>query len=330
MPRNRGTRNAREGAGKSLARQSVNKLISVNFYLLGDCNAQCVFCFAHLTRERLPLAKARSLIKVLRDEGTEKITFAGGEPTLHPNLGELVQYSQELGLVTSLVTNGYRLEELLQAKVVPDWVGFSVDSAEEDTLRRLGRSRGEYLARTVRLVDMCHSLGVRVKVNTVVTSETQQEDMTALILRLAPERWKIFQMLPIQGRNDPVVDRLEVSDSDFWGFVRRHLEADLPGLSVVPEDNDTMSNSYVLVDPLGRFYSNTRWPHEYSAPILEVGAQTALRQVDFDHDKFERRGGLYEWGVGRGQSTNTCVSREPAVRQVPVYKWPRRRRVGRR
>lgn len=37
--------------------------------------------------------------------------------------------------------------------------------------------------------------------NTVVTSANKSEDMTDFVRRLRPKRWKVFQMLPLEGEN---------------------------------------------------------------------------------------------------------------------------------
>ena len=55
-----------------------------------------------------------------------------GEPTLHPHIGELLAESRRLGFVTSIISNGARLERLLDSHAADlDWVGLSVDSADE-------------------------------------------------------------------------------------------------------------------------------------------------------------------------------------------------------
>ncbi len=56
-----------------------------------------------------------------------------------------------------------------------------------------------------------------------------------------------------------------------------------------------MRGSYVMVDPLGRFFGNATGRHVYSQPILDVGVDAALAQVGFVPTKFEARGGTYAW-----------------------------------
>ena len=67
------------------------------------------------------------------------------------------------------------------------------------------------------------------------------------------------------------------------------------GITVVPEDNDLMTGSYVMVDPAGRFFDNSAGTHTYSRPILEVGVEQALTDVSVDAGKFLSRSGMYAW-----------------------------------
>jgi radical S-adenosyl methionine domain-containing protein 2 len=46
-----------------------------------------------------------------------------------------------------------------------------------------------------------------------------------------------------------------------------------------------------MVDPQGRFFQNSPCSagYQYSQPILEVGAEEAFSQVNFDLEKFSSR-----------------------------------------
>lgn len=276
----------------------MSAVSSVNFHILRSCDARCDFCFATFrdVRGRLDRRDALRLITLLRASGGEKITFAGGEPTLHPELEGYVRHAKEIGFVTGVVTNGARLSRLLEhAAPALDWVGLSIDSASESVQAALGRGHGDHVARTVALSDRCRDSGVRVKVNTVVTALTWREDMSDLLRRLAPERWKVLQVLRVEGQNDGRVEPLLISRDQFWSFVERHQRLAQEGLPPVPEDNEGMTDSYVMIDPLGRFYGDTAGRHRVGPPILEVGVENALAAVGFRFEKLVARGGLYEW-----------------------------------
>lgn len=198
-------------------------------------------------------------------------------------------------MTTSIVTNGRKLDALLDAHAdALDWVGLSVDSGREDVQRELGRGDGDHVARAVALADRCRALGVRVKLNTVVTALTWDEDMRALVVRIAPERWKVFQVLRVVGQNDGEVEPLLITREQFEAFLVRHR-----ALRPVAEDNDAMTDSYAMIDPLGRFYGDSGGVHRVSAPILEVGVERALASVGFDPRKLEARDGVYAWAGRR-------------------------------
>jgi radical S-adenosyl methionine domain-containing protein 2 len=135
-----------------------------------------------------------------------------------------------------------------------------------------------------------------VKLNTVVTALNVDEDMSPFVRRMRPERWKVFQVLPMKGQNDGVVESLLVSGLAFAAFVERHRALASEGLAPIVEDNDAMRGSYAMIDPEGRFFGNATGEHVYSRPILEVGVETALAEVAVSAEKFELRGGRYSWG----------------------------------
>ena len=275
---------------------------AINFHVYEKCDSKCTFCFATFAdvRRRASLEESIRLLEVLREAGARKINFAGGEPTLHPHIGRLLEAARALGFVTSIVTNGWKLGKLLDRHPgVLDWVGLSCDSADEATQLALGRGRGNHVARTVALADRCHAEGIRLKLNTVVTSLTWGHDMRALVRRIRPERWKIFQVLRVEGQNDGRVEPLLIEPWQFRAFVERHAELSAEGITLVPEDNEAMTDSYAMIDPTGRFFGDTDGKDRRSRPILEVGVAAALRDVGFRPEKMKARGGLYDWEPAR-------------------------------
>ncbi len=228
--------------------------------------------------------------------GTEKITFVGGEPTLFKNLGDVIVHAKQLGMITCLVTNGAHLEKLLEnyGKYL-DWVAFSIDSTHEDVQQKLGRGKGDYIKKSIHLVKKCHKMGIKVKLNTVVTDWNYNEDFRELIKIIHPKRWKIFQALPIKGQNDGKIEKLLVSSEKFQSFVTKNKCLENDQLQIISEDNDAMTESYIMIDPNGRFFSNVGGMYMYSSPILQVGVSKAFSEIEFSIDKFENRKGKYDW-----------------------------------
>ena len=278
---------------------------SVNFHFTRVCNYSCKFCFHTAKSSRISsLEDAKTVLCLLRDAGMKKINFAGGEPFTKPEyLGELVQYCKEELLlpVVTIVTNGSKItEEWLRAfgKFV-DIVAVSCDSAENDTNDAIGRYDQSDARSQVSIVRHVARLlkdhtNIAFKMNTVVCKLNFEEDMNDLISAVNPIRWKVFQVLAVEGENQGSnarrqVDELLISKEEFAQYVARHSKQQ----ALVVEDNDTMRDSYVLVDEDLCCLDNSSGAKVKSLPILEHGVYGAFQSVKFDRAAFERRNGAF-------------------------------------
>ena len=286
----------------------ATKIPSVNYHLWRPCNMRCGFCFATfqdisphiLPKGHLGREGCISVVESIAHAGFAKINFAGGEPTLCPWLPDLIRLAKEEGLTTSIVTNGSRIttEWLEGLNGSLDWAALSIDSIDPDTLVRVGRttragpmSRQDYL----RAVRIFSEFDVRVKINTVVTRDTLGENLADFVEEARPERWKLLQVLPVKGQNDRLVDDHVISLAEFDRYVRLSRRVEAHGIVLVPESNEQMTGSYVMVDPAGRFFDNVAGGYSYSRSIIEVGVDRALKDVSVDVEKFLSRNGLYDW-----------------------------------
>lgn len=287
-----------------------NQISSVNFHLWEPCNMRCKFCFGSfkdvkysiLPKGHLPKEEAIKVVQELVNQGFEKITFAGGEPTLCPWLPELIKIAKKSGLTTMIVSNGSNLNDtfLQENQKYLDWIAISIDSLNVDTNKIIGRAVSgkkslppDYY---FKLVEKIKQYDFGFKVNTVVNSQNYNEDMGDFIKYSKPKRWKIFQVLPITGQNDLYIDEFKITDEQFNWFLNTHSH--LQGITkLVSENNNEMRSSYAMVDPAGRFYDNTKGTYHYSKPILEIGVKKAIKQVDYDFNKFISRDGQYDWKI---------------------------------
>ena len=285
----------------------IKSIPSVNFHLWEPCNMKCGFCFATFQDVKVELPKGHlekddciAVVTQLGEAGFQKINFAGGEPTLCPWLPELVQEAKAKGMITAIVTNGSKINsdylDRMAGKL--DWVTLSIDSTDPQKLRVIGRatpkgpmSEADYL----EMVDLLARRGIRVKINTVVTPQNWKEDFTPFILMANPERWKLLQALPVKGQNDLRIQEFVTTKQQFEAYVWRNRKVEQSGITVIPESTELITGSYLMVDPAGCFFDNTSGTHNYSRPILEVGVEVAVREVNLFPERFRERGGLYDW-----------------------------------
>ena len=120
--------------------------------------------------------------------------------------------------------------------------------------------------------------------------------MVKEIQHLDPVRWKVFQCLPIDAENrGPAalrqVDPFLISNEEFKGFLDRHSVVK----QLVPESNEAMRDSYLILDEYMRFLDNTGGEKKPSSSILDVGVKNAMRLSGFDEKMFFKRGGRYNW-----------------------------------
>jgi len=306
---------------------------AVNFHLWEPCNMRCKFCFATfqdvkhsiLPKGHLPKEQAIEVVLQLAEIGFEKITFAGGEPTLCPWLPDLIATAKQAGLTTMIVTNGSKLtDHFLQSnKQHLDWIAISVDSLDANTNLETGRAiSGKTVLQSdfyFSLVDRIKQHGYGLKVNTVVCSKNFNENMVEFIRQAKPLRWKVLQALPILGQNDIKIDDLKISSEQFQFYLDNHAELK-NDTTIVPESNEQMKGSYAMVDPAGRFYDNAEGKHNYSRPLLEIGARLAIQQVNYDFDKFVDRGGIYRWAKKKSLPKRITLSGEVASGKSTIGK----------
>lgn len=275
----------------------ARQLMTVNWHLEKHCNYSCKFCYAHFADVvgGLNEPEGRRLLDSLRAAGIYKINFAGGEPMLNEHLGPFVAHASNIGLKTSIITNGTRLTPSWLDRYAPyiNQIGVSCDSLDDRVNAYLGRGFGNHVKVTTRALRRIRAApaDIKIKLNTVVMRHTCAEDWSAFVTDNAIDRWKVFKVLRIVGENDAVFDaeRLGVTDAEFAKFVARHAHLS----QLVPETNDDMTNSYIMITPDGRFYQNAGGRYSYSDDIVAAGVGNALASVGFDIDKFVARGGAY-------------------------------------
>jgi len=256
-----------------------NNIESVKFEITDICNFKCKYCFAgHCLRGKmLPRSQSFKLIHALAAAGCKRLSFIGGEPTLCAWLPELIKYAKSLGLITIVVTNGTGLTDAFISETGDhlDWVCISIDSLCADSMLEIGRTgRGHTINADFYygLVNKIKNAGYRLKINTVVSSVNCGEDLSGFINYATPERWRIFQVLPVTER----ACEYSVSAEMFASFRDRHQKLIDPKIDADFDENAILSAKYILLDPIGRFFRNDSGKYIYSNPILNVGVERAL------------------------------------------------------
>ena len=141
-----------------------------------DCNLACTYCCAESSPKaaarRVSPELARDLAAEFRALGGRELYLTGGEPFMHPELGELVKAGA--GLERTILTNAMvfgrgRRRETLEAMDRSVLLQVSLDSASP-TLHDRQRGAGSW-ARAVDGIGLARSLGFRVRVAATLYEE---------------------------------------------------------------------------------------------------------------------------------------------------------------
>lgn len=301
------------------------KPISVNYHFTRHCNYSCGFCF-HTAKNNdvLDITEITKGLTLLKQSGMKKINFAGGEPFLYPKLlGDMAKFCKEnLQLESvSIVTNSSKITASWFQKYGQyiDVLAVSVDSFDEKINEKIGRGKGNHLESVKKAQKLCLEHNIKFKINTVVNKFNFQENLSEKINELNPCRWKVFKVLVLTGENDGNgtlrdATKFEITDKEFNLFLKNHSHIK----SLVPENNDMMLNSYLVLDEKMRFLDSSSGGKEPSESILDVGVDKAMSQSGYDENKFTGRGGIYDWRKNAAATTQqNCGS--SCTKSIPEW-----------
>ena len=135
------------------------------------CNQKCRFCSNPEREATLTVPEARSLIDDFVRRGYHGVILTGGEPTMHPNLGEIIAYARDRGIHARIITNGQRLSDpALLADLVSlglDHVHVSIQSDDPDVQAFLSCNEDSF-GNVMKTLANIGEAGINADVNTTI------------------------------------------------------------------------------------------------------------------------------------------------------------------
>lgn len=187
-----------------------------------DCNNRCQFCVQGDKRSRFRPRPAAELREVLRAERArvDAVVFTGGEPTVRPDLPELVAFARELGYRSiQIQSNGRRFAHLAYARKLVACGANEFSPALHGHLPELHdhltRAPGAF-AQTVAGIRNLKALGQYVLTNTVVTRSNYRHlpEIARLLLALGVDQYQLAFVHPVGTAMEEfqaVVPRMELA-----------------------------------------------------------------------------------------------------------------------
>jgi organic radical activating enzyme len=144
------------------------------------CNANCVFCYYAQTKDKtwFPIGELRKKIITYRDLYRNKeVDITGGEPTIYPDIVELLKFCRAMGIKPTIITNGIAtadkeyLEKLKDAGLAELLVSVQGIGNKMDELTKVP---GHY-EKAMLTLDNCKELEIPFRTNTVVNKSNYQD-----------------------------------------------------------------------------------------------------------------------------------------------------------
>jgi hopanoid biosynthesis associated radical SAM protein HpnH len=202
------------------------------------CNLACVGCgrireYRNVIDRMMPVEVALDAVKQV---GAPIVSLAGGEPTIHPDIDEIINRLVAQKYFVYCCTNGLLLERLLDkvpASKYLCWV-VHVDGMEETHDEAVGR--GGAFKKAVQGMELALDRGYRVCTNTTVFRNSDVEDM-----------WEMFRLVGGMGVEGSMI-------SPGYEF------EDAPGRELFLTRRESQTIFQKLLDPAEtegmRFYDN--------------------------------------------------------------------------
>jgi MoaA/NifB/PqqE/SkfB family radical SAM enzyme len=133
-------RKVRELAVVAHALASTGHPVMAQIVPMRRCNLSCTYCNEYDDFSKpVPIEEMVRRIDYLAQLGTSIITLSGGEPTLHPDLDEILARIRYHGRIAGMITNGYYLvpERIVRLnKAGLDHLQISIDNVQPDEVSK--------------------------------------------------------------------------------------------------------------------------------------------------------------------------------------------------
>jgi radical S-adenosyl methionine domain-containing protein 2 len=231
----------------------------------------------------------RIIDNIIGSVQVERFNIAGGEPLIYRGLGAIIEYANKKGIPVSIISNGSLLTEkrLNGFRNGVSIIGLSIDSLCKSTLQTIGRcdTRGRCLPleKYLYLCDSIKNFGFKLKINTVVSKLNINEKFTWFINRTLPDRWKLLKMQVFKNEQFCNADNA-ITDCEFEKFVAFHNIG-----AIKPVVENSLKNSYIMVDPCGFLIDNTGENYIKAGNLLQEDFALAFSRIAFDEVLYKER-----------------------------------------
>ena len=150
------------------------------------CNLSCGYCNEYDDfSPPVPFKLLRDRVSALAKLNTAAVTCTGGEPLMNPRLGRVIRHIREHGMIATMITNGYRLNQKRIERLNDcglQEMQISIDNLEPDEV-----SQKSLRAVKSKLVLLSRHAKFKVSVNSVLGVSDERTEDAYVVAQTAKE-----------------------------------------------------------------------------------------------------------------------------------------------
>ncbi len=177
---------------KKSQNENINKdtiyPLNIQVELTTLCNLKCHYCYRKAGKEgknRLETKQLLSILDTLFLNGLQSVELTGGEPTLHPDFLEILEFCYDRVQLIGLMTNGTVLSKNLVKKLLPYKeklvISISLDSHKPE-IHDIRRGVKGAFNKTCKGIKLIAKHGFITRVSMAVDEETWEDVEETLLL----------------------------------------------------------------------------------------------------------------------------------------------------
>jgi wyosine [tRNA(Phe)-imidazoG37] synthetase (radical SAM superfamily) len=161
----------------------------IEIELTNDCNLGCPHCARSIMERNIGYMDYRLFTSIADQVSQHPYTYLRivglGEPSLHPQIGKILDYVKDRKIKTDMVTNGHLLDIFSPEQVIDsglDFLGISIDGFDEHSYNKR-RPGGDYIRLKTNIINLWNTRKKMmrnrplIKIRHVIYPNDSEEDL---------------------------------------------------------------------------------------------------------------------------------------------------------
>jgi len=144
--------------------------VAVRIELSNRCPNRCLYCNIWNTKQKeMTTEQVFKLLYELKQMGTKRISFSGGEPLLRDDIGEIIDYCDSLGMVPEMNSRGFLIDEKIDRIRKVKLLKISIDGPKEIHDYLSGRKNS--FEEAVHTLKLAEKNGIKTIITVTITKQ---------------------------------------------------------------------------------------------------------------------------------------------------------------